>query len=71
MDDRTRRDQVQRLNEAFDKQMEGMTNAYLKWFASLGDAALANNDPAPSSRELQDKYVVTVLDTFGMFYRCS
>lgn len=68
MDDRTRRDQIHRLNEAFDKQMEGMTDAYLQWFSSLGDAALANNNPAPSSREFQDRYVVTVLDTFGTFY---
>jgi hypothetical protein len=43
------------MNEAFDKQIEGMTIAYLQWFSSLGDAGLANNDPAPSSREFQDK----------------
>ena len=59
------------MNEAFEKQIEGMTDAYLQWFSSLGDAGLANNDPAPSSREFQDKYIVTVLDTFGTFFLFS
>jgi hypothetical protein len=45
VDTRTRRDQVHRRNEAFDVQMEAMTDAYLAWFSSLGDAGLANNDP--------------------------
>ena len=68
VDTRTRRDQVHRLNQAFEGQMEGMTDAYLHWFSSLGDAGLANDHPVPSIRELQDEYPVEVLDTFGLFY---
>ena len=45
--------------------MEGMADAYLSWFSSLGDAGLANNNPTPSSHELQGEYTVEVLDTFG------
>jgi hypothetical protein len=66
---RTRRDQVHRLNQAFEGQMEGMTDAYLHWFSSLGDAGLANDHPVPSTRELQDEYPVEVLDTFGLFHK--
>jgi hypothetical protein len=61
------------MNEAFDGQMEGMTDAYLHWFSSLGDAGLANDNPVPSSRELQDEYAVEVLDVFcgSHSYSCS
>jgi hypothetical protein len=43
-----------------------MTDAYLYWFSSLGDTGLANDNPVPSSRELQDEYPVEVLDVFGL-----
>jgi hypothetical protein len=45
--------------------MEGMTDAYLSWFSSLGDAGLANDNPTPSSCELQEHYSVEVLDAYG------
>ena len=66
VDTRTRRDRVHLLNQAFEWQMEGMTDAYLRWFLSLGDAGLVNDHPVPSSRELQDEYPVEVLDVFGL-----
>ena len=65
VDTRTRRNQVHRRNEAFDVQIEAMTDAYLAWFSSLGDAGLANNDPPSSSCVLQGCYPVKVLDTYG------
>ena len=55
------------MNVAFDGQVEGMTDAYLEWFSTLGDAGLANNNPVPSSQELQDEYPVEVFDMFGMW----
>jgi len=45
--------------------MEAMTDAYLAWFLSLGDAGLANNDPPSSSSVLQGYYPVEVLDIYG------
>jgi hypothetical protein len=45
--------------------MEGMTDAYLSWFSSLGDVGLANDNPTSSSCEFQEYYAVEVLDTFG------
>lgn len=65
IDTRTRRDQVHRRNEAFEEQMEGITDAYLAWYSSLGDAGLADDNPAPSSCELQEYYSVKVLDAYG------
>ena len=65
---RARRDQVHRLNQAFEGQMEGMTDAYLHWFSSLGDAGLANDHPVPSCQDLQDEYPVDVFDVFGLLY---
>ena len=44
--------------------MEGMTDAYLAWFSSLGDAGLANDNPAPSSCTLQEHYSVEVMDVY-------
>ena len=40
-------------------------DAFLAWFSSLGDAGLANDNPAPSSSELQDYYPVGVLDVYS------
>ena len=40
-------------------------DSYPAWYASLGDTGLANDDPVPSSCELQDDYSVEVLDTYG------
>lgn len=57
---------MHRLNEAFKGQVDGMADAYLHWFSSLGDTSLANDDPVPSSRERQDEYPVEVFDVFGM-----
>jgi hypothetical protein len=62
---RTRRDQVHWRNEAFEAQLEGMTDAYLTWFSSLGDSGLANDNPLPSSCELQEFYSIEVLDAYG------
>lgn len=45
--------------------MEGMTIAYLTWFSSLGDSGLANDNPVPSSCEIQEHYPVEVLDVYG------
>jgi hypothetical protein len=45
--------------------MEGITDAYLAWFSSLGDAGLANDNPATSSCALQEYYPVEVLDVYG------
>ena len=45
--------------------MEGITDAYLAWFSSLGDAGLANDNPAPSSCEFQEYYSIQVLDAYG------
>lgn len=45
--------------------MEGMTDAYLTWFSSLGDAGLANDNPAPSSCELQESYSVELFDVYS------
>jgi hypothetical protein len=45
-----------------------MTNAYLQWFSSLGDAGLANDTPVAPSQELQDEYLVEVFDTFGIWH---
>ena len=45
--------------------MEEMTDAYLSWFSSLGDAGLANDNPTPSSCELQEYYPAEVLDVYG------
>lgn len=56
--------------------MEGMTDAYLSWFSSLEDLGLANDNPTPSSCEVQEYYPVEVLDTFcklnsiALFSRC-
>ena len=63
--DRTRQDQVHLRNIAFKAQMEGMMDAYLNWFSALGDTGLANDKLTLSSCELQGKYNVEVLDTFG------
>ena len=45
--------------------MEGMTDAYLAWFASLGDTGLANDNPVPSTCEFQEYYSIEVLDAYG------
>ena len=39
-------------------------DAYLKWFASLGDAGYANDQPPLSSWPLQDWYSVEEIDVF-------
>ena len=65
VDTRTCRNQVHQRNEAFDVQIEAMTDAYLAWFSSLGDAGLANNNPPSSSCVLQGCYPFKVLDTYG------
>ncbi|KIK04383.1 hypothetical protein K443DRAFT_4685 [Laccaria amethystina LaAM-08-1] len=65
VDTRKRWDVVHRLNEAFEGQTDAMTDAYLHWFSSLGDAGLANDNPPPSACEFQEEYPVDVLDVFG------
>lgn len=64
MDHRTRQDQVEQRNVAFKEQLADNVEAYLKWFASLGDLGYANNQPPPSSRPLQDWYMVEEIDVF-------
>jgi hypothetical protein len=48
--------------------VEEMTNVYLQWFFSLGDAGLANDTSVASSQELQDEYLVEVFDTFSIWH---
>jgi hypothetical protein len=48
-----------------------MTDAYLHWFSSLGDAGLANDNPPPSPCEFQEEYPVDVLDVFGTLQSSS
>ena len=64
MDHRTRQDQVEQRNAAFKEQLADNIDAYLEWFALLGDAGYANNQPPLSSQPLQDWYSVEEIDVF-------
>lgn len=63
---KTRRDHIERRNEAFRLQLEALVDAYMRWDAGLGPNGLEAGAPPPAE---EGGLVVQVIDTFREFSR--
>ncbi|KAF7353123.1 hypothetical protein MSAN_01499700 [Mycena sanguinolenta] len=68
-DRRSRRDRTQRQVNAFAKQLERMTDAYINWAADIADEGLACDYRLPEDAIVQDTRRVLVVDMFSARYQ--
>jgi hypothetical protein len=59
----TRRDQTERRNEVFDRQMPALVDAYMDWSLQYADRDNPLPDPTPSPND--GAWSVRVIDLFG------
>ncbi|PPR06009.1 hypothetical protein CVT24_004721 [Panaeolus cyanescens] len=67
-DGRTRRDRIIRASQGLESQIEALTNAYMKWEATVGKDGYENTCPvSPEVEENVPSYNIAVLDLFSSF----
>jgi hypothetical protein len=65
---RTRRDRTERRNQRFAIQLEGMTDAYMEWYATLGQEGVGGGNPVELEGEINSQTII-VVDVFRkLFY---
>lgn len=69
---RTRRDRLERRQEGFRLQLDVITDAFMRWEASLGPGGLQNaSPPSPPDEPLANGPRLQIVDVFGTSFHLS